>query len=189
MKPPNTNDSSGPERFNSMAFRGRGRRVYHKTRESYQQYTFNRGRFAKNSDPSPRDDCFDDNVYEADNILLDNVDPLRPDSFPRFTPINKTMYIACASESVFRTAVAAIALKPEFDTWLSQKKTQLQLENQASLFKLTQADLSNSISPAIDQITNTVKEVQVLVKSVVDLSKASLPTQQKKETNPILVRR
>ena len=89
------------------------------------------------------------------------------------------MYLAISLESVFKTAVAAIALKPEFDNWLYQKKTQLQLENQASLFKLTQADLSSSINPAIDQISNTVKEVQLMVKSVVDLSKESIPSQRK----------
>ena len=67
-----------------------------------------------------------------------------------------------------------------------RKKQQLQLENQASLFKLTQADLTNSITPAIDQITNTVKEVQVMVKSVVDLSKATLPIHQWKKQNQLL---
>ena len=89
-----------------MAFKGRGRRVYHKTKDSYQQNTFFRGRFTKNQDPAPRDNCFDDNAYEADNILLDNVDPLRPDSFPRFTPINETMYLAISLESVFKTALS-----------------------------------------------------------------------------------
>ena len=85
----------------------------------------------------------------TDNIMLDNVDPLRPDSFPRFTPVNKTMYLSFSSESMFKTAIAAIAMKPEFDAWKNQKKTQLQLESQASLFKLTQSDISNSITPAI----------------------------------------
>ena len=76
----------------------------------------------RSQEPVPRDDCFEDNMYEADNILLDNVDPLGPDSFPRFTPINKTMYLSFSSESMFKTAIAAIAMKPEFDAWLNQKK-------------------------------------------------------------------
>ena len=107
-----------------MAFRGRGRTVYHKTRQAYQQQTFNRGRFTKSQDPIPREDCYDENVYEVENILLDNVDPMWPDSLRRFTPINKMMYLGFSSESSFKTAVAAavVALKPEFDAWLNQKK-------------------------------------------------------------------
>ena len=54
-----------------MSFRGTGRKVYHKSRESYQQNAFHRGRFARQQDPFPRDDVFfHDNIYEADNILL-----------------------------------------------------------------------------------------------------------------------
>ena len=167
-----------------MSFRGRGRKVYHKTRESYQQNLFNRGRFTRSQEPIPRDDCFEDNVYEADNILLDNVDPLRPDLFPRFTPVNKTMYLSFSSESMLKMAIAAIAMKPEFDSYLNQKKAQQQLESQASLLKLTQSDISNSITPAITQITDTVKEVQQMVKAVVDLSKAVPHTQSlKKKSN------
>ena len=163
-----------------MAFRGRGRTVYHKTRQAYQQQTFNRGRFTKSQDPIPREDCYDENVYEVENILLDNVDPMRPDSLPRFTPINKMMYLGFSSESSFKTAVSAVALKPEFDAWLNQKKLQVQMENQASLFKLTQSDLSNTISPAISQITDTVKEVQEMVKSVVNLTKIQTTNQTSK---------
>ena len=103
----------------------------------------------RSQEPVPQDDCYENNVYEADSILLDNVDPLRPDSFPRFTPINKTMYLSFSSESMFKTAIVAIAMKPEFDSYLNQKKTQLQLKSQTSLFKLTQLDISNSITPAI----------------------------------------
>ena len=36
----------------------------------------NRGTFTKNIKSSPREHCHDENVYEADNIMLDNVDPL-----------------------------------------------------------------------------------------------------------------
>ena len=100
---------------------------------------------------------------------------MRPDSFPRFTPINKMMYLGFTSESTFKTAVAAVALKPEFDAWLNQKKLQIQMESQASLFKRSQTDLSNTISPAITQITATVKEVQEMVKSVVNLTKEHQP--------------
>ena len=91
-----------------MSFRGSGRKVYHKSRESYQQQTLNRGRFARSHDPVPREDCYDDNVYEVENILLDNVDPMRPDSFPRFTPINKKMYLGFTSKCTVKTAVAAV---------------------------------------------------------------------------------
>ena len=69
------------------------------------------------------------------------------------------------NESTFKTAVAAGAMKPEFDAWLNQKKLQVQMDSQASLFKLTQTDLSNTISPAITQITDTVKEVQEIAKA------------------------
>ena len=90
------------------------------------------------------------------------------------------MYLGFSSESSFKTAVAAVALKPEFDAWLNQKKLQVQMENQASLFKLTQSDLSNTISPAITQITDTVKEVQEMVKSVVNLTKIKTTNQTSK---------
>ena len=164
-----------------MFNRNRGRRVYHKTKESYQQNQYNRGRFTKFNETTPREDCFEENVYEADNILLDNIDPMRPESFPRFTPINKVMYLGISSESAFRTAVSALALKPEFDARLNQKKVQIQLENQASLFKLTQADLTNTISPAIGQITEAVNEVKEMVQTVSSITSTSIG--KAKDTN------
>ena len=109
-----------------MFNRNRGRRVYHKTKESYQQNHFNRGRVSKFNETTPREDCFEENVYETDNILLGNIGPMRPESFPRFPPINKVMYLGISSESTFKTAISALALKPEFDAWLNQKKTQIQ---------------------------------------------------------------
>ena len=120
-----------------MFHRSRGRKVYHKTKESYQQNHYNRGRFTKFNENTPREDCFEENVYEADNILLDNIDPMRPESFPRFTPINKMMYVGVSSESAFRTALSALSMKPEYDALLNQKKSQIQLDNQAALLKLT----------------------------------------------------
>ena len=90
------------------------------------------------------------------------------------------------NESTFKTAVAAGAMKPEFDAWLNQKKLQVQMDSQASLFKLTQTDLSNTISPAITQITDTVKAVQEMVKSVVHLTKASNTNQASKRHSQTL---
>jgi hypothetical protein len=51
-------------------------------------------------------------------------------------------------------------LKPKFDSWLNQKKVQVQQDSQANLCKLTQADISNSVTPAIGQIIVAVKEVK-----------------------------
>ena len=52
-----------------MAFRGRGRKVSQKSKESYQQNVFHRGMFMRQQDPSPRDDCFEDNTYETAGFL------------------------------------------------------------------------------------------------------------------------
>ena len=90
------------------------------------------------------------------------------------------MYLGISSESAFRTAVSALALKPELDAWLNQKKVQIQLENQASLFKLTQADLTNTISPAFVQITEAVNEVKQMVQSV-----SSITIGKAKASNPL----
>ena len=106
---------------------------------------------------------------------------MRPESFPRFTPINKMMYLGVSSESAFRTALSALSLKPEFDAWLNQKKSQIQLDNQAALLKLTQLDLTNSISPAIGQITEAVKEVKQMVQSV-----SKMTIRKAKASNPFL---
>ena len=62
-----------------MSFRGRGRKVYHKSRESYQQNAFHRGRFARQQDPFPRDD-----VFSWQYLRGRQYPPL-----PRFTPITK----------------------------------------------------------------------------------------------------
>ena len=65
-----------------MSFRGRGRKAYHKSRESYQQNAFHRGRFARQQDPFPRDDVF------SWQYLRGRQYP----PFPRFTPITKIMF-------------------------------------------------------------------------------------------------
>ena len=65
-----------------MPFRGRGRKVYHKSRESYQQNAFHRGRFARQQDPFPRDDVF------SWQYLRGRQHP----PFPWFTPITKIMF-------------------------------------------------------------------------------------------------